>query len=171
VVQDVHDVRELESCAQRIATSICADLEVRGHRIVPTASIGIAISSAASTPEDLLRDTDSALFRAKTAGRGRWQLFDKAMHSEAMARLTIEDELREAIKRQELRVHYQPIVALADAHVVGHEALLRWMHPTSGLLRRRAESSQSVSGVSRVGCPLGRRSNRSGVLPARTVVP
>jgi diguanylate cyclase (GGDEF)-like protein/PAS domain S-box-containing protein len=145
LVQDVHEVTELESCAQRITTSISADLEVRGHRIVPTASIGIAISSAASTPDALLRDTDSALFRAKTAGRGRWQLFDKAMHSEAMARLTIEDELRDAIKRQEFRVHYQPIVALADAHVVGHEALadahvvghealVRWMHPIPGLL-------------------------------------
>ena len=134
LVQDVHDVTELESCAQRITTSISADLEVRGHRIVPTASIGIAISSAASTPDALLRDTDSALFRAKTAGRGRWQLFDRAMHSEAMARLTIEDELRDAIKRQEFRVHYQPIVALAEAHVVGHEALVRWMHPISGLL-------------------------------------
>jgi EAL domain-containing protein (putative c-di-GMP-specific phosphodiesterase class I) len=86
----------------------------------------------------LLRDTDSALFRAKTAGRGRWQRFDKAMHSEAMARLTIEDELRDAIKRQEFRVHYQPIVALADAHVVGHEALVRWMRPIVGLLSPKA---------------------------------
>jgi diguanylate cyclase (GGDEF)-like protein/PAS domain S-box-containing protein len=134
LVQDVHDVTELESCAQRIATAISADLEVRGHRIVPTASIGIAISNAASTPDALLRDTDSALFRAKTAGRGRWQLFDEAMHAEAMARLTIEDELRDAIKRQEFRVYYQPIVALADAHVVGHEALVRWRHPIPGLL-------------------------------------
>jgi diguanylate cyclase (GGDEF)-like protein/PAS domain S-box-containing protein len=138
VVQDVHDATELESCAERIATSISADLAVCGHRIVPTASIGIAISGVTSTPDALLRDTDSALFRAKSAGRGRWQLFDKAMHSEAMARLTIEDELRDAISRKEFRVHYQPIVALADAHVVGHEALVRWMHPLPGLISPEA---------------------------------
>jgi len=134
VVQDVHDVQDVEQCAERVSASIAADLQVQGHRIVPTASIGIAVSTPTCTPESLLRDTDSALSRAKAAGRGRWQFFDGAMHAQAVARLIVEDQLRDAITRGEFVVHYQPIVALADSQVVGHEALVRWMHPTRGLL-------------------------------------
>ena len=134
VVQDVRDVQEVERCAERVSASIAADLHVEGHRIVPTTSIGIAVSSSTSTPDSLLRDTDSELFRAKAAGRARWQLFDTGMHAQAVARLTVEDQLRDAITLGELVVHYQPIVALADGHVVGYEALVRWAHPTRGLL-------------------------------------
>ena len=134
VVQNVQEVLEVERIAERVSASIAADLRVRGHRIVPTASIGIAISTTTSTPESLLRDTDSALFRAKSGGRARWQVFDAAMHAQAVARLTVEDQLRHATTREEFVVHYQPIVALADTRVVGHEALVRWMHPTRGLL-------------------------------------
>jgi diguanylate cyclase (GGDEF)-like protein/PAS domain S-box-containing protein len=134
IVQDVQDVLEVERCAERVSASIAADLQVQGHRIVPTASIGIAVSTWASTPDSLLRDADSALFRAKAAGRACWQFFDGAMHAQAVARLAIEDQLRGAVTRGEFVVHYQPIVTLADAHVVGHEALVRWAHPTRGLL-------------------------------------
>jgi diguanylate cyclase (GGDEF)-like protein/PAS domain S-box-containing protein len=134
VVQNVVDVREVEGLAESVSASIATDLQVRGHRIVPTASIGIAVSTLTSTPESMLRNTDSALFRAKTTGRARWQFFDDAMHAQAVARLTIEDQLRDAITREEFVVYYQPIVALADARVVGHEALVRWAHPTRGLL-------------------------------------
>ncbi|MEO8518864.1 MAG: EAL domain-containing protein, partial [Dermatophilaceae bacterium] len=134
VVQDVQDAHEVERCAERVLASIAVDLLVRGHRIVPTASIGIAVSSPTSTPESLLRDTDSALARAKTAGRARWQFFDDGMHAQAVERLTVEDQLRDAISRSEFVVHYQPIVALADTSVVGHEALVRWAHPNRGLL-------------------------------------
>jgi len=134
VVQDVHDVLEVERCAERVSASIAVDVQVRGHRIVPTASIGIATSTSASTPESLLGDADSALSRAKAAGRARWHFFDEAMHAQAVARLTVEDELREAITAGEFVVYYQPIVALADPHVVGHEALVRWAHPTRKLL-------------------------------------
>jgi diguanylate cyclase (GGDEF)-like protein/PAS domain S-box-containing protein len=138
VAQDVAGVQDLERCAERISAAIATELEVRGHRIVPTASIGIAISTPTSTPDVLLRDTDSALFRAKESGRGHWQFFDKEMHTRALARLTVEDELRDAITRKEFTVHYQPIVALADGRVVGHEALVRWMHPIPGLLSPEA---------------------------------
>jgi diguanylate cyclase (GGDEF)-like protein/PAS domain S-box-containing protein len=134
VVQDVQDPLEVEGCAERVSASIAADLQVHSHRIVPTASIGIATSTSTSTPDSLLRDADSALFRAKAAGRARWHLFDEAMHAQAVDRLTVEDQLRDAIKRGQFVVHYQPIVALADARVVGHEALVRWAHPTRGLL-------------------------------------
>jgi len=134
VVQDVQDVLDAERCAERVSASIAVDLQVRGHRIVPTASIGIATSTSISTPESLLRDADSALSRAKAAGRASWHFFNEAMHAQAVARLTVEDQLRDAITRSEFLVYYQPIVALADAHVVGHEALVRWAHPTRGLL-------------------------------------
>ena len=134
VLQDVQDVLEVERCAERVSASIATDLQVRGHRIVPTASIGIATSASTSTPESLLRDADSALSRAKANGRASWHFFDDAMHAQALARLTVEDELREAITAGEFVVYFQPIVALADAHVVGHEALVRWAHPTRGLL-------------------------------------
>jgi diguanylate cyclase (GGDEF)-like protein/PAS domain S-box-containing protein len=134
VVQDGQDVLDVERCAERVSASIAADLQVQGHRIVPTASIGIAVSSSTSTPGSLLRDAGSARFRAKAAGRARWQFFDSAMHAQAVARLTVEDQLRDAITREEFVVHYQPIVALADSHVAGHEALVRWVHPTRGLV-------------------------------------
>jgi diguanylate cyclase (GGDEF)-like protein/PAS domain S-box-containing protein len=134
VVQDVRDVLDVERFAERVSASIGVDLQVQGHRIVPTASIGIAVSSSTSMPEGLLRDTDSALNRAKAAGRGRWQFFDEAMHAKAVARLTVEDQLRDAITAGEFVVFYQPIVTLAEATVVGHEALVRWAHPTRGLL-------------------------------------
>jgi len=134
VVPDVGDVHELEVIAERLSGAITTELTVEQHRIVPTASIGIAVSTATSTSESLLRDTDSALFRAKGAGRARWHFFDEAMHAQAVARLTIEDELRRAIDEHQFVVHYQPIVRLSDASVVGHEALVRWNHPTRGLL-------------------------------------
>jgi len=134
VVQDIEDGIEVESCAERVSASIDADIQVRGHRIRPTASIGIAVSTSKSTPDSLMRNADSALSRAKASGRARWQFFNEAMHAQALARLTLEDQLRDAISRCEFVVHYQPIVALADAHTVGHEALVRWMHPSRGLL-------------------------------------
>jgi len=134
VVQNVQDVHEVERCAERVLASIAVDLQVRGHRIVPTTSIGIAVSTSTSTPESLLRDTDSALARAKTTGKARWQFFDDGMHAQAVARLTVEDQLRDAIGRREFVVRYQPIVALSDSQVVGHEALVRWEHPSRGLL-------------------------------------
>jgi len=121
-----------------MSAPIGADLAVQDRRIVPSASIGMAVSTPNCAPGNLLRDADSALHRAKANGRGRWQLFDEAMHAAAVARLTAEDQLRDAITGEQLVVHYQPIVTLADGAVVGHEALVRWAHPTRGLLRPAA---------------------------------
>jgi diguanylate cyclase (GGDEF)-like protein/PAS domain S-box-containing protein len=134
VVPDVQGGPDVERVAERLSDAIATELVVQGHRIVPTASMGIAVSTSTSTPESLLRDTDSALFRAKDAGRARWQIFDQEMHSHAVARLTLEDELRRAIAEHEFVLHYQPIVGLDDYRVVGHEALVRWQHPRRGLL-------------------------------------
>jgi diguanylate cyclase (GGDEF)-like protein/PAS domain S-box-containing protein len=134
VLAGIQDIGDIERCADRVSKSIATNLLVQGHRIVPTASIGIAVSTSTSTPDSLLRDTNSALFRAKAAGRARLQFFDDAMHAQAVARLTVEEQLRDAIRRREFVVQYQPIVALADNSIVGHEALVRWAHPIRGLL-------------------------------------
>jgi|GEM_PF-710605 len=134
IVPDVTDSLQAELVAERIVSAVGMDLTVLGHRIVPTVSIGIALNVPGSTSTSLLRDADAALFRAKAAGRARWQLFDSGMHAQALARLTIEDEIRRGLSAAEFVVHYQPIVALADRRVVGHEALVRWQHPTRGLV-------------------------------------
>ncbi len=134
VVPSVNDTAEIERMAQRIAAAVGTELRVHGHRIIPTVSIGIALSTAESSSASLLRDTDSALFHAKREGRARWRLFDATMHSQAMTRLTVEDEIRTGLLHGEFVVHYQPIVALADRSVVGYEALVRWQHPQRDLL-------------------------------------
>ena len=107
---------------------------VHGHQVNLGASIGIAVSHQRSTPQALLRDSDAALSRAKESGRGRFAVFDRSMHKQAMQRLTTEDELRCAIAEGQLVVHYQPIVELASRRVVGYEALVRWSHPERGLV-------------------------------------
>ncbi|OIQ82941.1 phytochrome-like protein cph2 [mine drainage metagenome] len=138
VLPSVSDPQEVERVAQRITTAVGVEQDIQGRRIVTTTSIGIALSRSTSTAESLLRDADSAMFRAKNAGRNRWQFFDNDMHVEALARLTLEEELRRAIAKSEFQVFYQPIVDLSDARIIGHEALLRWVHPTRGLLTPEA---------------------------------
>ncbi len=121
--------------AERIQTALAMPMTLRGQPLVVTASIGIARSTDDYRhPEDVLRDADTALYRAKARGRGKVQLFDAAMHAEAVLRLQLEGELRQAVAREEFVVHYQPIVALAHGEIVGFEALTRWRHPQRGLL-------------------------------------
>lgn len=134
IVPEVDDVLEVERTAERIDAAIRQDLEIHGHRIVPTGSIGIAISDGASSAEGLLRDTDAALFRAKSVGRGRWHFFDQEMHEHAIDRLTLESEIRRGLDAGEFFAVYQPIVRLRDRRVTGYEALVRWQHPTRGLV-------------------------------------
>jgi diguanylate cyclase (GGDEF)-like protein/PAS domain S-box-containing protein len=126
--------REVEAIANRIAASVSEVFTIEGRPVIMSASIGIALSHSDSTSTSLLRDADSALFRAKASGRSRWEFFDPDMHTAAMARLVTEAELRTAIAERQFEVHYQPIVALADGTVVGHEALVRWNHPDRGLV-------------------------------------
>jgi diguanylate cyclase (GGDEF)-like protein len=98
------------------------------------ASIGIAVSSTERTPEALLRDADTAMYRAKLAGKGRHALFDSRMHAEVMQRLEVENDLRRALERQQFELHYQPIVQLESGIVCGFEALVRWRHPQRGMV-------------------------------------
>ncbi|NTW38457.1 MAG: EAL domain-containing protein [Cellulomonadaceae bacterium] len=134
VVPDAAGPLDLERVAARICGAVAQDLVVDGHRIVPTVSIGISLSTAGSTAAGLLRDTDSALFRAKESGRARWHFFDDAMHAQAINRLTLEDEIRNGIPAEQFVVHFQPVVDLPHGPVVGHEALVRWRHPARGLV-------------------------------------
>jgi EAL domain-containing protein (putative c-di-GMP-specific phosphodiesterase class I) len=100
-----------------------------------SASIGIALSSIPyQQPEDILRDADTAMYRAKALGKARHQLFDPKMHAHALTRLWLETDLRWAIERKELVLHYQPIISLSGNKIVGVEALVRWQHPTRGLV-------------------------------------
>src|SRR5262249_51490974 len=85
-------------------------------------------------PEDLLRDADTAMYRAKTLGKARHQLFDSAMHARAVALLQLETDMRRAIERREFQLHYQPTVSLKNGMIAGYEALIRWLHPERGLV-------------------------------------
>ena len=121
--------------AQRIISAMEQPIDVSGQAIQVGASIGMAIGDRRyRSVDEVLRDADSALYRAKTAGRNRLVLFDESQHQAAMNGLALEQELRHALAHGEFLPYYQPLVRLADATVVGYEALLRWRHPQRGIL-------------------------------------
>ena len=121
--------------AERIQLEISQPYTIGGQEVFTTASIGIALSSSGyEKPEHLLRDADLAMYRAKSLGKARYEVFDREMHALSMAQLELENDLRRALDRGEFRVHYQPIVSLATGRPVGFEALARWEHPTRGLI-------------------------------------
>ncbi len=130
---------EAADLAQRVVDVICAPYELLGYRAQVGASIGIAlaehVSGDAATAADLmLKHADLALYRAKAAGRRTWRFFEASMAAELEARLAMEDDLREALPRNQLEVVYQPIFGLQANRLVGFEALLRWRHPTRGMV-------------------------------------
>lgn len=127
------------SAVLRVADRIQSELQkaflLSGHQVFIAASIGIVLSAQASDlPEEILRDADAAMYRAKALGKARYEVFQVDMRAQAVARLTLEAELRQALEQQEFRVYYQPIVAFATGQITGVEALLRWQHPGRGLL-------------------------------------
>lgn len=134
LVTDVSQPEDAERVAERLAVAVAEQMDVRNHTVIPTASIGIAVSTSGSTPESLLRDADAALFSAKDSGRSRWQFFDDAMHAQAMARMSLEGQMRRGLANNEFVVYYQPVVRLDTREVTGYEALARWQHPVRGLL-------------------------------------
>jgi len=134
VLPGINSALEVEQFAEQLSQVVAAEQIIHDRRVVMTISIGISLSRLDSTPETLLREADSALYRAKDAGRNQWHFFENRMHVDAMSRFDIEEELRNALTNDEFRVRYQPIVELADSQIVGHEVLLRWEHPTRGLL-------------------------------------
>ncbi|MCC5635087.1 EAL domain-containing protein [Nostoc sp. CHAB 5844] len=136
LLEPIQNVSDVIKIAERIQQELVLPIELDGHEVFTTASIGIALSSTVDydQPEDLLRDADTAMYRAKALGRARYELFNWDMYASALARLQLETDLRHAIERQEFRVYYQPIVSLTSGSILGFEALLRWQHPERGLL-------------------------------------
>jgi diguanylate cyclase (GGDEF)-like protein len=133
--EDVQSDEDAILIADRLAVAVAQPIPMDAGNVVVTTSIGIAVAKArADTAEDLVRNADSALYRAKERGRARYELFDHRLRTRAVKRLTIENELRRAIDLGELRVYYQPLVVVDEPRVVALEALARWAHPQRGLL-------------------------------------
>jgi diguanylate cyclase (GGDEF)-like protein len=120
--------------AARIADSLDAPFGVANTEVRVGASIGIAFGVKDTTTEDLLRQADVAMYSAKHSGKGRYVIFEEAMHRAALERLVLESDLRSALERGELELHYQPVVLLASKRIVGAEALIRWRHPERGMI-------------------------------------
>ena len=121
--------------AERIQQALSRPFNLIGHEVYITASIGITLSSGNYIdPENVLRDADTAMYRAKEGGKARFELFDSTMHSHAVALLKLENDLRRAIERNEFEVYYQPIICLETDELYGFEALVRWNHPERGLV-------------------------------------
>ena len=134
--EDVADEPMALRIAGRLARVFAEPFSLEGDDVhVASASIGVVLRDGAQDdPEELLRDADAAMYRAKERGRARVELFDTGMRARAIGRLQTEGDLRRALERDELRVVYQPIVALGDGAIRGFEALVRWEHPERGLL-------------------------------------
>lgn len=134
LVTDITDMRDVMHVAERIQKNMASAITINGQEVFTAASIGIAFNTSYKRPEDMLRDADTALYKAKELGRGRFIVFDTDLHERAKRLLQLETDLRRAIEREEFCIYYQPIVSIADVRVHGFEALLRWRHPELGLI-------------------------------------
>lgn len=121
--------------AERVLVALSRPFLLEGHEVFTSASIGIAFPSEESkTAEDLLRDADTAMYRAKSLGKARYEVFSMTMRAQSIALMQIETDLRRAAERDEFLVYYQPIVDLSTLNIVGFETLLRWQHPERGVI-------------------------------------
>jgi diguanylate cyclase (GGDEF)-like protein/PAS domain S-box-containing protein len=135
LLEDIRDISQVTRLAERIAETLAAPFNLDGRELSTSTSIGIAIgTSSMNRPDVLLANADAAMYRAKANGKARYELFEESMGSSAMDRLQLEIDLRHALKHEEFRVHYQPIVSLETGRIVEVEALVRWEHPERGLV-------------------------------------
>ena len=136
LIEDIADLRDATRVATRVHLSLEKPFQLGTYEVTTTASIGIALSATGyDQPEQILRDADTAMYRAKSRGRSRHEVFDIAMHADALSMLKLESDLRRAVEKQEFIIHYQPIVSLEHGHVLrGFEALVRWVHPERGVV-------------------------------------
>jgi diguanylate cyclase (GGDEF)-like protein/PAS domain S-box-containing protein len=135
LIEEFRDFSHATLQAERLQEELSRGFELDGQEIFAAASMGIAVGTADTKgPEDLLREADTAMHRAKTAGKGRFEVFDDSMHTKAIRMMTLETDLRRALERMEFQLHYQPIVSLEDSALEGFEALIRWKHPTLGMV-------------------------------------
>ncbi len=135
LLEDVDDPTDALRVAERLHAALQPPVMLEGHEIFVSTSLGIVVTAwDGRQAADLLRDADTAMYRAKSRGPGQTVLFDGQMHQRAVAQLTLESELRRAVERGELRLHYQPIVDAATGELFGFEALVRWQHPERGMI-------------------------------------
>jgi diguanylate cyclase (GGDEF)-like protein len=135
LLSGMSDATDAVRVAQRIHDELSQPFVLDKNSAFGTASIGIALSSSGyDRPEDILRDADTAMYRAKENGKARYEVFDHGMHARAVSRLQLESDLRQAIEKKEFCVYYQPIISLQTGRLHGFEALVRWNHPRHGLV-------------------------------------
>jgi diguanylate cyclase (GGDEF)-like protein len=135
LLQNIHHTSDAGRIAERIQGELLEPVNLNGYDVFTSVSIGIVDSSGANGAPDLvLRSADMAMYRAKATGKARYEMFDLAMHAEALARLQLETDLRHAFERNEFRLVYQPIVSLELGRMVGVEALLRWTQAERGIV-------------------------------------
>jgi len=135
LLDNINDVVGATVIAERIQAVFDKPFEIEGNEIFTSASIGIVVSEKGyKAPEELVRNADTAMYRAKARGTACFEVFDADMHSRAMERMEIENDLRRAIDNQEFVVYYQPIVSLENGTIKAFEALVRWQHPRRGLV-------------------------------------
>ena len=134
LLEDVEDEAAAVSVAERIHAMLRTPFSLRGHEVFVSASIGIALGSGPERAEDVLRDADIAMYRAKADGTAHHQVFDATMHTRARQLLELETDLRRAVERNAFVVHYQPVVELATGALAGFEALVRWDDTARGLI-------------------------------------
>jgi diguanylate cyclase (GGDEF)-like protein/PAS domain S-box-containing protein len=135
ILEDIKEVADATRIAERILESLALPFRLGQQETSTSGSIGIAFSATGyDRAEDLMRDADIAMYRAKSGGKGRYEIFDTEMQKSALERRELERDLARAVEQHELTLLYQPIVSLATGKMVGFEALLRWRHPSRGLL-------------------------------------
>ncbi len=134
LLEDIAGEQEAIEMSQRIAGAFTRPFVLDGNEHFVTTSIGIALAEGGERAEDLVRDADAAMHRAKELGRDRYELFDEDIRGRAISRLRLENDLRRALDRDELTLDYQPLVSLRDRSIVSVEALIRWEHPIRGPL-------------------------------------
>ena len=133
LADNITELAEVEALAERIHAALRSPFAIGGHEVFTSSSIGIAMATTGyAAPEDLVRDADTAMYKAKALGPSRHQVFDEKMHAQALKVLQLENDLRRAVDRDEFSVHYQPIVSLLTGRIEGLEALIRWKHPERG---------------------------------------
>lgn len=149
LIEEVNSQEDATVVAHRIHKAFAKPFDILGEEVFSTASIGITLNRistappapltvganvAIQTPEEILRDADTAMYRAKAHGKARSEIFEQAMHTKALETLKMENDLRRAVDREEFRLFYQPIIDLRTLEIVSFEALIRWQHPHRGLL-------------------------------------
>ena len=135
LLEDLRDTNEASQVADRIHAELAHPFNIGGQDVYTSASIGIALGdSEYARAEQLLRDADTAMYRAKSGGKARHEVFQKAMHADVLTLLHLETDLRRAVERAEFLLNYQPIIDLDNNRLVGFEALIRWHHPQRGII-------------------------------------